>query len=1002
MNRKTIAIVAGAVALAALLFFLTRSEDTENTKSNVSAAKSGQPASSLGPPTIHNQPKASIAGQVVDQDGAAVLGARVCASASSPKLADEDDHDLNCVLSVVGGSYSFGGLVPARYTVSASARGFIASTFEYPSEKDPDTPEDSFELEAGEDRKDVNLVLTKGGVEVKGVVKDIGGGVVPGAWVSVSKGWSFGFGFRSSNSGSADAVTTSAEDGTFSVWVAEGTIAASAQVQGYADGSASGIAPGQLIEIIMTPESVLAGRVVSSSTGKPIARALVEAGSSGWFANGGSARTDEDGNFRITRLSPGRYKPDAQVEGAYGVAAESVLLGLGQTREDILIKVHPAFVVSGVVTIEGDDSPCEEASVRLKDDVAQHSEWAEYDKKTGLIEFEAVLPGDYEVSVQCEGYVPESEYANIKVSDQDVKGLTWSVRSGETLVGRVVTQSGQLVADASIWARTVGGDPRAQRGGGSGESDEEGRFSIEGLLVGEYSVEAGAEGYLSPEDAPKVEVQAGSLAEIEIVLEDGGSIGGVVVDENDEPILGARIRARSALGGWRSGGQTSARDDGTFTMKSLRPGEYRVSASKGVWGGKALMGLGKGDDDVQGELAVVAVGKTAQVKLVVQSQKGTITGTVVDEQGKPVSDAFIDSQRQSQAAGASKSRARSRVRWGQRWSKKLTLTDMDGRFTLSGLGDGRYTLLAYRKGGGEALAEDVELGGDVILTIRSTGSLAGQVTIADGGIPTEFSVSISDDETGFRRSEEFYRTEGVWALHDLPAGEYKVHVEASEGTAEKKAVPLGEAEDRTGIDIVLESRATVTGQLIALESGDPVPGMSVSVSPEGAARFSFGGGGDKQHISDAEGRFVVEGAPTGRVRISAFPTDWENAEFSFVRMVTTVAAGKSTDIGALRIPKARIKLGKGGAGDLGFTLQQREGNVEPEDVAFQVALVRPDGPAAKTGLEVGDVITEVDGHDVQGLNSYLYRTLTKVAPGVSITLKLKRGDTVKIVAAKPR
>ncbi len=1001
MNRKTIATVVAVAAVAALLFFLTRSDDAEDKKSDVSASKAGGAASSLSHPTIHNQPKASMAGKVVDQEGAAVLGARICASAASPELADEDDHDLNCVQSAVDGSYTFPRLVPARYTVSASARGYIASTFEYPSEKDPKEPEYGFELEAGEDRNDVNLVLTKGGVEVKGVVKDIGGGVVSGAWVSVSKGWSFGFGFRSWNAPKASAVTTSAEDGTFSVWVAEGAIAALAQVQGYADGSASGIAPGQFIEIIMTPESVLAGQVVSSSTGDPIANALVQA-SSGRFQQTGSARTDADGNFRITRLSPGRYKPDAQVKGAYGEAAESVLLGLGQTREGILIRVHPAFVVSGVVSIAGEDGPCKDATVRLNDDVGQHFEWGQHDKKTGLVEFEAVLPGDYEVSVQCEGYVPEKQYANIEVVDQDITGLAWSVRSGETLTGRVVAKSGEPITDASLWATTVGGDPRGQRGGGSGESDEDGRFSIEGLLPGEYSVRAGAEGYLSPEEPPKVEVQVGSVAELEIVLEDGGAITGIVVDENEEPILGASIRAQSAQRGWRSGGRTSARDDGTFTLESLRPGEYRVSARKGVWGGQAMMGLGKGDDDVQGESVMVAVGETAEVKLVVQSQKGTITGVVVDEEGKPVSDAFIDSQRQSQAAGASKRRARSRVRWGQRWSKKLTLTDMDGRFTLSGLGEGSYTVLAYRKGGGEALAEDVAVGGDVTLTIRSTGSLSGKVRLEGGAMPREFSVSISDGESGVRRSEDFYQTEGVWALHDLPSGEYKVHVEAAEGTAEKKAVSLAEAEDKTGIELVLESRATVTGQLVALESGDPVPGMSVSVSPQGARRFSFGGGGDKQHISDAKGRFIVEGAPTGRVSISAFPTDWENAEFSFVRMAATVAAGKSTDVGTLRIPRARIKMGKGRPGDLGFTLQQQENDVEPQDVTFQVALVRPNGPAAKTDLQVGDWITEVDGHDVQGLNSYLYRSLTTVAPGVSITLTLKRGDTVTILVAKPR
>ena len=45
------------------------------------------------------------------------------------------------------------------------------------------------------------------------------------------------------------------------------------------------------------------------------------------------------------------------------------------------------------------------------------------------------------------------------------------------------------------------------------------------------------------------------------------------------------------------------------------------------------------------------------------------------------------------------------------------LTDHDGRFTLTDLANGKHSLRAHRKGGGEALLEHVEAGGDVVLTI---------------------------------------------------------------------------------------------------------------------------------------------------------------------------------------------------------------------------------------------------------------------------------------------
>lgn len=1001
MNRKGLLVVAGVVVLGALLFFSMGKSD--GPADSGKGAIAGKVSAQTVLPTrrnIHSLPKGSIAGAIVDGKGAPVAGARVCARASSPKLSGEDGHEYNCVMAAANGRYKFVDLVPARYQVGASARGFLAAGYEY--EKDDET-KFSFKLAEDDDRSDIDITLERGGVEVRGIVKDIGGGTVAGAWVSVSKGMFFGFGFfRNGDSDRSSAVTVSEDDGSFSLWVPEGSIQASSKADGYADGSASAIAPGQFVEIVMTPESVLAGRVVEASSGEGVADVEVSASSGGWRQRGGTARTDADGQFRITRLSPGRYKPSAEMKNGYGVAAESVLLGLGQTQEGIVIEVHPAFVVSGQVLVEGSDIPCEDANVSLSDTKKNRSEWGNYDEEKGMVEFEAVLPGTYKVKARCDGYVSLAEYPAIEVLDADQTGLSWTVKAGEKVVGKVVTSEGAPIAGASISIRTVGGDPRAQRSGGHAESDDDGSFEIEGVLPGTFTVRAKAEDYLRPEDPPKIEVKPGEVTSVDLTLDDGGSLSGTVVDESGEPVKGASIRARSITTGRRGGGRAKARDDGTFQIESMRAGRYRVSASVGgMWGGQALRGLGKGDDDVHGEEADVELGKNVEVRLVVQTQSGIITGIVVDEQGKPVSDAFIDSQRQSQAAGASKGGARQRVRWGASWDSALKLTDMDGRFTLDGLAEGSYTILAYRKGGGEAIVEDVATGADTKLTILTTGSLAGVVKVA-GGFPEEFTVSVEDRETGFDRSEEFYRTKGSWTLSDLPAGTYSVQVHAGEGTAEQKGIEVAEGEDKAGIELLLESRVTVTGRLVSLETGDPVSGMRVSVSPlAGGGGFSFSMNEDKEKITDEQGRFTVENAPAGRVTVMSFPLDWSDSDFGWMRFIANIEAGKDSNLGDLRVPKKRL-TSKERAGDLGFTLQQQEATVEPEDSESKVALVRADGPALESGLEVGDVIVKIDGHDITGINSYLYWSLARVKPGTIVSLTLARGDTVKITAALPR
>ena len=64
-------------------------------------------------------------------------------------------------------------------------------------------------------------------------------------------------------------------------------------------------------------------------------------------------------------------------------------------------------------------------------------------------------------------------------------------------------------------------------------------------------------------------------------------------------------------------------------------------------------------------------------------------------------------------------------------------------------------------------------------------------------------------------------------------------------------------------------------------------------------------------------------------------------------------------------------------------------------------VVRKDGPAASAGLQVGDVIVSIDGHDVRAEPS-LYWSLSKVSPGTTVALGLQRGAVARITAGPPR
>ena len=999
MNRKKVGIGVAVVLVLVALALVWKSRGGEDGSEGREAQGAGERAALEARRSrridVATVERGSIAGVVRDPAGAGIAGATVCGLAYSKELPADEQREPLCAETGADGSYRLGKLLPASYQISAQAASFMPAR--YRDRRDSWT----FKLAAGEDRTGVDLILRPGGVELAGVVKDIGGGTVAGAWVFARQGQRW-----SDQGGLASAM--SAADGTFRLWVAPGQVHVTAQAEGYAEGEKDAIAPGQTVELLLTPESVLSGRVVEAGGGAPVPGATVTVGGFGGWGGGmgdgdggnfQSAMTDDEGRFRLTRLSPARYKPSATAPGRYGQAAESVLLGLGETVEDIVIEVHPASVVTGRVVLADGEAPCPKGWVALQEKKSKQQDHHGLDEE-GVVEIDAVLPGTYEVTVDCEGHLAAADYPELVVeAGVDPPEQLWKVGTGGRVRGVVLAHDGTPVAEAQVSVQPV----VAERGWADWEharTEEDGRFEIEGLRAGPYKVSAWPEREPGTEDPVEVTVPEGGEATVEIRLDRGGTVIGSVVDERGQPVPRVMVRARGGQRwNWNGSGSSQTLDDGSFQLDGLRAGSYRIVASRErIWGGE-LRAPGKGDDDQAGEKVEVRPGETARVRLVVESQDGVIRGRVVDGDGQPVTDAFVDAERESESAAAAEGSARMAMRWG--WSRTPVLTDTDGRFTLEELSPGRYTVRAYRRGGGETLAEKVPVGGDVTLTIRRTGSIAGTVTLDGGGAPDIITVSVSEGKTGFRRRERFFRSGGAFTMRDLPAGAFEVSVSAAEGTGTARA-ELAEGQAVKGLSITLGSRATVTGRLVTADEGKPLPGYMVQVMPTGRpqSEMMFDFGGSMPPMTKADGSFEVSNAPAGRVQIMAFPVNMGDTLYAFARKVVTLEGGESTDVGEVKVQKLRAKP-TDKAGDFGFELKQPGPGTDIEKMKLEVAIVRPDSPAAKAGMKVGDLIVSVDGHNVRE-DPYQYWMLSHVLPGTKVTFGLERGVTVELTAGPPR
>jgi hypothetical protein len=155
------------------------------------------------------------------------------------------------------------------------------------------------------------------------------------------------------------------------------------------------------------------------------------------------------------------------------------------------------------------------------------------------------------------------------------------------ITGTVVTASGQPVGGALLGIsgnkslRMVLSDPR-------------GRFDAGRFKDGEYTIEIGKSGYLTPEfrgpatsgTARVVHLRPGArVHEIEVVLARGGAIVGAITDGAGEPFQGVLVRAMrlrqvdgrtvAAPGGW----PRLTDDRGRYRIFGLPPGSYLIVTS---------------------------------------------------------------------------------------------------------------------------------------------------------------------------------------------------------------------------------------------------------------------------------------------------------------------------------------------------------------------------------------------------------------------------------------
>lgn len=799
MTRKHLLVGAIAVAIASLAMMCLRDLGAgaegrvDRGTTHVAALPPPLPM-----PSAPANPATVIGGRVLGLDDSPIVGARVCAACADCALLLPQNAP-RCHASSEDGSYSFHGLDPGPYRISAAAAGLL-----------PSEAGDGQQIRVAYDGRvidDADIYLGGQGARVAGRVKDVTGGFVIGATVRANFGdqpWHH-----------LSQSTISDEEGRFELWVPPGPVALLANADGYSQGSETRVAPAEAVEISLTPGAAISGRVVTAQ-GRGVPRVTVEASTMHQPFGGTADVSDRDGSFRIDGLLPGSYYLRASGPGFVGAGQEVIELTVAEHRKDVIVPVVPGVRVEGRVNVAG-EGPCQAGTVSIgaATPEAHVPGLRSMIDPEGLVVFEAVPTGAYAALVECQGALRGAP-SSLEVGNENLLGLTWTVERGRALSVRARDEAGEPMPHLQLWL-TNPALPEAQRVFVA-TTGEDGDAVFSGLPAGQYTLthQAGPEAHV---------VSLPGDERVELVLHGVGRLSFTM-----KPTDGAALDAMHLVARSKDGEVFPLRSMGGDHYESppLPEDEYDVYAVDGRNPPRKLT--------LDGMLAL-AGGAHQSKELTVEDLTGVLGGTVVDVQGAPLPNASIRVEPSEQVRDmAWNAEAMMLAVQG-----KLALSDPQGQFVVDHLVEGvPYTLIATAPTGVAAAQSQLVPGSSAVLTVPTAGSLSGVALMPDGSPCTDFFIRVNNDGVKTHNGGHFTDASGSWTLDRLSPGAHVITAQAPGPHAASVTVAMEASEQRTGVVMQLVN----LGPGVDPAEGEPVEATAGNADDGTAPADAVGGSGD--------------------------------------------------------------------------------------------------------------------------------------------------------------
>lgn len=357
----------------------------------------------------------------------------------------------------------------------------------------------------------------------------------------------------------------------------------------------------------LLPGLSIRGRVVGPA-GEPIEGARVDAyGFVSIQSSRGSATTKSDGTFELIDLVDGPYQIRAYVSGWSEVREPRVDAG----EQNLLLEVQPLCEVAGRVVVGSTNGPVANftLSVRRVTPGSQVMSAPFMPKKfenaqNGEFTMTGIPEGVYLLQAECPGYAASQSSTFEARLGQVISGVEIRMTTGGGITGRVVDAlTGEPIAGARVKSQDSGfmDNPLTQLFGSvlsrrttarTMVTDEEGSFSMEQLMPGEYQLHIQHPGYTSTIIS---DLEVGESEEPldygDFALEVGGSITGFVYDENGAVMSGATV-GMSSMDTPGITFQGSTDESGRYAIDHVASGRYQIHAQRAAQtGGNPFMAL---------------------------------------------------------------------------------------------------------------------------------------------------------------------------------------------------------------------------------------------------------------------------------------------------------------------------------------------------------------------------------------------------------------------------